>query len=181
MDRSIRRGWVVPRAMVFVVLVSIALAPPGSATEPDGHLELRTEWLQKNADRDPLVVRLSIRSLVALDDATLTITTPFDLGIRPLAPIAEGEFVIVPAVQDRYAIRAGLRPLDTTVPSTVDFELILPPAGYGILEFIVEGRDSSGRIVRNAIGLAAGESPPTSVRRLGAIEFPATVLPAEKN
>ena len=61
-----------------------------------------------------------------------------------------------------------------------DFEVILPPGGHGILEFIAEGRDARGKGARGAIGIAAGESPSTGVPRLGAMEFPATVLPAEE-
>ena len=177
---ALDRPWAVPCALFLVLLAAFAIVPFVSATEPDGHLELRTVWLQKDADRGSWVVRLSIRPLVTLDDASLTVTSPVDVALSPLAPTVEGEFAVVAAAQDRHAIRAGLRPLDMTVPSTVDFELILSPGGYGILEFIVEGRDSNGRIVRNAIGLALGESPPGRVRRLGAIEFPATVLPTEK-
>ena len=174
------RVWVVSGAKLLLLLAAVAIVSPILATEPDGHLELRTAWLQKDADRGSWVVRLSIRPLVALDDASLTVTSPVDVALRPLAPTVEGEFVVVAAAQDRHAIRADLRPLDTTAPSTVDFELNLSPGGHGILEFIVEGRASDGRIVRNAVGLALGESPPGRVRRLGAIEFPATVLPTEK-
>lgn len=176
MKRSIRRGRTAPRVRLLVLLFSIVIASPASATEPDGHLQLQTEWVQANADGGPPVVRLSIRSLVPLDEVTLTVSTPLDFILRPVGPSVEAEFHAVPAAQDRYAIRKGLQRLDTAAPSTLDFELILSPSATGTLEFIVEGRDSSGRRIRNAIGLAAGEQS-AGVHRLGAIEFPAAVLP----
>lgn len=175
MIRSIRRRWGVPRMGAFVMLVSIASL--AVATEPDGHLQLQTDWVQANADEGPLVVRLRIRSFVALDEATLTVSTPVDFALRPLAPSVETDFRAVPAAQDRRAIRAGLQSLDPAVLSTLDFELVLSPGGNGTLEFIVEGRDRTGRKIRNAIGFAVREEGFAGVHRLGAVEFPAAVLP----
>jgi hypothetical protein len=162
----------------FVLLVVVAIASPVVATEPDGHIRLRTEWVQPEAGHGSPVVRLSIRSLVPLDEATLTVSTPVDFALRSVAPTAEASFRAVPAAQDRLAIRRGLQRLDPAETSTLDFVLTLSPGRNGVIEFIVEGRDSSGRIIRSAIGLAAGESSSAGVQRLGAIEFPATVLPA---
>jgi hypothetical protein len=160
--------------LVFVVLIAIASSV--FATEPDGHFQLQTRWVQPNAHGGPPIVRLSIRSLVPLDEATLTVSVPLDFVMHPVAPSAQADFDAVPAPPGRSAIRASLRRLETVAPSTFDFELSVLPGGHGILEFIVEGRDSSGRTIRNAIGLAAGD-PPAGVHRLGAIEFPAAVLP----
>ena len=171
------RGWATPRVRVFGLLVLLAIASPVSATEPDGHVQLQTEWLQPDMGNGPPVVRLSIRCLVPLAEATLTVSTPLDFVARPVAPSVEADFHAAPAAPDRRAIRAGLQRLDTTVPSSLEFELILSPGRNGVVEFIVEGRDSSGRTIRNAIGVAAGESASTGVQRLGAIEFPAVVLP----
>ena len=95
-----------------------------------------------------------------------------------LAPSAETDFRAVPAAQDRLAIRAGLQSLVPAVRSTLDFELVLPPGGNGTLEFIVEGRDRTGRKIRNAIGLAVSEEGFAGAHRLGAVEFPAAVLPS---
>ena len=87
----------------------------------------------------PPIVRLSIRSLVPLNDATLTVSAPLDFVLRPATPFVEADFRAAPAAQGRRAIRTGLQSLDTSAPSTVDFELSLSPGGHGILEFIVEG------------------------------------------
>ncbi len=177
MIRSIRRDWTTRRARVFVLLVLIAIAWPVSATEPDGHLRLRAEWITPATGRGPSVVRLSIHSLVPLDEATLIVSAPLDFAVRPLNLSRRPEFEAGPAAPGRRAIRASLARLDTAAPSMIDFELILSPGGHGVLEFIVQGRDSNGRTIRNAIGLAAGEPPSAGVHRLGAIEFPAVVLP----
>ena len=177
MFRSIRRGWSAPRVHIFVLLVSIAIASLASATEPDGHLRLQTEWVQADADEGPLVVRLGIRSYVPLDAVTLTVTTPVDFALDPLESAVETDFQDVPTTQDRNAIRTDLQRLDPAESSTLDFELILSPGGNGTLEFIVEGSDNTGRRIRNAVGLAVRESGSAGVLRLGAVEFPATVLP----
>jgi hypothetical protein len=175
--QSIRRGGAARQAHVFGLLVLIVIAWPVSATEPDGHLRLRTEWVQSASGRGPAIVRLSIHSLVPLDELTLTVSTPLELAVRPLTGSGGTEFRAGPAAPDRRAIRASLARFNTATPSTLDFELILSPGAHGILEFIVEGRDSGGKTVRNAIGVAAGEPPATGVHRLGAIEFPAVILP----
>ena len=177
MSRSIHRGWTASRARFLVFLVSIVIASSVSATEPDGHLQLQTNWVQATANGGPPIVRLSIRPLVPLDEITLTVSTPLEFVLRPMAPSVETDFHAAPAAPDRRALRT---PLDTAMPSTIDFELILSPGTAGTLEFIVEGLDSSGKKIRNAIGLAAGE-PSAGVHRLGAIEFPAAVIaPVEK-
>lgn len=177
MFRSNRRGWSVPQVRFFVLLVSIAIASLVSATEPDGHVQLQMEWVQANAEEGPLVVRLGIRSYAPLDAVTLTVTTPVDFALRPLMSSVEADFQDLPVAQDRHAIRTDLRPLDPAVLSTLDFELILSPGGNGTLEFIVEGLDKTGRRIRNAVGLAVRESGSAGVLRLGAVEFPAVVLP----
>ena len=176
MFRSIRRGWGAPRMRIFVLLVSIAIASLASATEPDGHLQLQTEWVQANADEGALVVRLGIRSYVPLDDVTLTVTTPVDFDLRPLESSVEANFRDVPTTQDRHAIRTDLQRLEPAVLSILDFELILAPGDNGTLEFIVEGSDNAGRRIQNAAGVAVRESGSAGVRRLGAVEFPATVV-----
>jgi len=164
----------------LVFLISIVIASSVSATEPDGHLQLQTNWVQASANGGPPIVRLDIRPLVPLDEITLTVSTPLEIVLRPVTPSARADFHAAPAAPDRRAIRTGLQPLDAATPSTIDFELILSPGAAGTLEFIVEGRDSSGKTIRNAIGLAAGE-PSAGVHRLGAIEFPAAVIaPVEK-
>lgn len=176
MSGSIHRGWAASGARVWVFLVLFAIAFSVSATEPDGHLRLQAEWVQANTKGGPPIVRLRIRSLVPLNDATLTVSAPFNFVLRPATPFVEADFHTAPAAPGRRAIRTSLQRLDTSAASTVDFELSLSPGSHGILEFIVEGRDSSGRTIRDAIGLAAGEST-AGVHRLGAIEFPATVFP----
>ena len=145
---------------VFVLLVLIAIAPLAAASEPDGHLRLHAEWVQADTGSGPRVLRLSIRSLVPLDEATLTVSAPLDLVVRAVAPSPGVQFGVVPDTQDRHTIRANLPRLDSVVPSTIDFELTLSPGRNGILEFIVEGRDSNGGRIRSAIGIAVSATNP---------------------
>ena len=70
-------------------------------------------------------------------------------------------------------MRTELKRLQPEAQTLLEFEL----SGDGIVEFVIEGRDTTGRAIRNAVGLVTGEPPTTGVRRLGAIEFPAAVLP----
>ena len=162
----------------LVLLASVAILLPTYATEPDGHLQLHVERVHASADGGPPIVRLSIRSYVPLDEITLTVSTPVDFALLPLTLPDDTSFYEVRATRDRRAIRAGLPRLDPSMLSTLDFELVSLPDGNGTLEFIVEGRDESGRRIRNAVGLAVRESGPAGVRRLGAVEFPAVVLPS---
>jgi len=173
--RSIRGGWSAPQ-LWFGVLVFFVIALPAAATEPDGHIQLQADWVQADADAGPLVLRLKLRSYVPLDEATLTVSTPVVFAIDSLTESKEGKFRAIQAAQDRRAMRSNLERLEPGVLSTLDFEVVLSPGGHGTLEFIVEGSDRNGRRIRNALGFAASESGPRGVRRLGAVEFPATIL-----
>ncbi len=102
---------------------------------------------------------------------------PVDFAVTPRTAAAPERFQPVPVGPDRRALRASL---PASSLSFHDFELILPPNGYGVLEFFVEGRDASGKSFRNAIGVATGESPPAGVQRMGAMEYRAVVLPPEE-
>jgi hypothetical protein len=179
--RSIRGGWSAPRRW-FGVFVFFAIALSATATEPDGHIQLHADWVQADADADegagPRVLRLTIRSLVPLDQATLTVSAPVAFAIDPRTDSEARKFRPIQAGQNRRAMRSDLPHLGPTVSSATDFEVVLSPDSHGTLEFVVEGRDLNGRRIRNAIGFAASESGPRGVRRLGAVEFPATILPA---
>ncbi len=166
-----------PRVRFLVLLAMIAIASFASATEPDGHLRLRADWVRPDTGNGPPGVRLSIRSLVPLDAATLTVSTPVDFALRPVVPTLEASFRTVPAARGRRAIRADMQRLAPLETSTLDFVLTLSPGRNGVIEFIVEGRDPSGKTIRNAIGIAVVEPSSGGVQRLGAIEFPAAVLP----
>jgi hypothetical protein len=176
--RPIRGGWSVPQLWIGA-LVLFVIALPAAATEPDGHIQLQADWVQADADAGPLVLRLEIRSFVPLDEATLTVSTPVAFAIDPRTDPKEWEFRPIQAEQDRRAMRSDLPRLGPTVLSTLDFEVVLSPGGHGTFEFIVEGSDRNGRRIRNAVGFAASESGLRGVRRLGAVEFPANVLPSK--
>ncbi len=173
----IRRRWAAALMSWVLLLVWVAAVTPIPASEPDGHVRLRTEWIPAATPNDGPVLRLSIEPLVPLERTTLTVSTPVQIVARPLGPAEHAEFKPAPAAPDRLALRAPLR---RTGSSVHDFELLLSPGSTGVVEFVVEGRDANGMVIRNAIGIVAGESGSEGVERLGAIEFPATVLEPEK-
>jgi len=178
---SVREGRVL--CLAVALLVPGALAPPSAlASEPFGHILLRAEWSDDQAQVPASArrkVRLSVRSLVQLNDAELTVTLPSTLAIKAAEPTWNDKFLAVSASESHRAIRADLNRLDAAKWLNLEFELTLPLEGGGVVSFGVEGRTADGRRVREAIGFAAGDSGSTGVPRLGALEFPATVLPAE--
>ena len=170
-----------PRAHAIAWLLWVALASSVVATEPDGHVRLEADWIRQARGGGPPVVRVSYRPIVPLDAATLTVSVPIDVALRAAAPSVDARFRAVPAAPERHAFRMDLKRLESSAASTFDFILTVSPNRVGVIEFIVEGRDSEGRRIRNAIGLATTEPAPAGVQHRGAIEFPATVLrPAEK-
>ncbi len=172
--RRTRLGWVLPRAGSWVLLALMAIASPGQATEPDGHVRLQVERLSESAAGLP-VVRLSLHSLAPVDQATLTVRAPLDVDARPVPAAIGAGFEELPTVSGRQAMRSALRSLGAAAV-TIDFELNLAPQSGGIVEFIVEARDANGRPIRNALGIFVGQPKTSGVRRLGAHEFPAAVL-----
>jgi hypothetical protein len=172
----IRQGGIAPHAGVLIGLLLATAVAPVFATEPDGHIELRAEWIQSATGQGPSAVRLNVRSLVALKDAKLTVSTPDDLWLLPAMSPVESGFSPAPTTQHRQAIRKHLHDLDPQSTAAFDFVVTLSPGRTTVVEFIVEGRDSAGRTVRNAVGLSVGGPASVGVRRMGAIEFPATIV-----
>jgi hypothetical protein len=144
------------------------------AAEPDGPIRLRAEWIEPRPLDSAPVLRLRVDPLVPLSDLALVVTTPLDFEVIPSASSAT--FRPILSTPGRRGLRAEVGAAREAV---LDFEVILPPGGHGVLEFVAEGPKPSGGQARGAIGVAAGESPSTGVPRLGAMEFPAAVLPAE--
>lgn len=174
--RWIRQAGITAGAGVSVGFLLAALAGPVAASEPDGHVELRAEWVKPAPGQGPSVIRLRIRSLIVLEDSRLTVSTPIDVELRPAMSPGDVGFETVPARQHRQAIRNQMQRVDRESTATFDFEVALSPGRRGVVEFIVEGRDPAGRTIRNAIGFVVSESVSVGAQRLGAIEFPAAVV-----
>ena len=176
MIRWIRQAGIASRTGVSITFLLAVLAAPVAASEPDGHVELRAEWVQPAPGQGPSVVRLSLRSLVVLENTRLTVSTPIDVELRPAMSPGDVGFETVPASQHRQAIRKRMQRVDRESTATFDFEVTVSPGRRGVVEFIVEGRDPAGRTIRNAIGFVISESVSVGVQRLRAIEFPAAVF-----
>lgn len=170
MGRTTRRAVFASRLGWGAFLVGLT-ASAALASEPDGNVRLRAEWVAA----DPPVIRLFLEPFIELDEATLMVSAPLDIVLRPTGPSENLEFAPAPPEPNRRVIRATLRP---QAESIQQFEVRLPPHGFGVLEFILEGRTARGKTVRGALGIATGESPPVGTLRNGAMEFPAAVLPS---
>jgi len=169
------------------LLATSALGPTGAlASEPFGRVQLHADWAESDKPEGstpagaPRELRLSLRSLVALDDAELTVSFPSALSIKTVEPSWDEKFFTVATGNGQRAIRADLVRLEAKTPLVLAFEITLPPEGGGVVSFEVTGTGSDGRRVHEAIGFAPRPSFPAGTRRLGALEFPATVLPPEE-
>lgn len=181
MIRTNRRGEGVlrVRALVPLGLIALAIVLPANATEPDGPLRLKAEHLTSFKDGG-FVVRLELQPFVVLDQATLTVSAPLAFDLESLTPSMHTRFQSIRIGRDRPSVRSTLERLDPAIASSLEFELILSSVDDGILEFVVEGRDAAGRVLRDAVGLAVRGPGSCGVYRLGALEFPAVVLPAKE-
>jgi len=157
---------------VFALLGAIFVATsPVFATEPDGYVRLEASWVE---DR---LLRVTVKPIVPLDEWTLTVSVPDTFDVRELAPPNHVDFRGAPARSNQRTIRAEMPRLQTAELLTLEFEVVFPPQGGGTISFIVEDTSRAGRRVREAVGITARASGPAPVRRLGAAEFPATVVP----
>lgn len=179
----VRGAWNLCVAGVFFMFAAIALMPPSAlASEPYGHLLLNVDWSDDNeqaADSSHRKVRLSVRSVVPVTEAELTVALPATIAIKAVEPSWDNRFRAVPANENQRVIRAAMNRLDAEKWLNLEFELILPPQGGGVISFGIEGRDPGGRRIREAIGFVISDPVSSGKSRLGAVEFPATVLPPE--
>jgi len=174
------RGRCVAAALLAAGILAFP-APRAAASEPYGHVLLQADWRDDGQAAGPGVrrLRLSLQASVPLDDAELTVTLPASFAVKAVEPTWDDKFHAIPASGSQRAIRAPLDRLDAEKWLNLEFELVLPSQGGGVISFSVEGRTSKGRRVRDAIGLVARDSGSSGVLRLDAVEFPATVRPPE--
>lgn len=174
----IARPWCALRGIALLCTFFIA-GTPLPATEPVGRVVLEASWVDGKAgfDANRRLLRLSVKPLVALEEWTLTVTAPDTFDIRAQAPPVRSGFRDVPAGDRRRAIRAEMPGVVAAERLTLEFEVIYPPAGGGTVSLIVEGGRKAGHRFHEAVGITARPSAPAPVRRLGAAEFPANVLP----
>ena len=158
------------RKWILIAVILLSLAGNVFPSEPVGNFQFEVDWVREH------VVRVRLQALTLLDDVTLTVTTPVEFALNPLEVTAREAFRHAPADTGRLAFRTDLPQLDPATRVVFEFEWILPLDRAGVLEFIVEGRNKSGRFIRDAVGFSARESGSAGTRRLGAVEFPAAVI-----
>ncbi|MDH3627906.1 MAG: hypothetical protein OEV00_12340 [Acidobacteriota bacterium] len=154
---------------ILLSFVPVALL---HSAEPSGHLQFDVLWVRED------VVRLQIRPLVPLVDGALSVSAPTGSRLQPLGPDS-AEFRHVDPIPQRQGFKRDGIQLNPSVTTEFEFEWVLTAADRGVLEFIVEGTDGSGRRVRDAIGFAVQADDDPLTIRLGAAEYPATVLRSE--
>ncbi len=151
-------------------------------SEPEGFVRFRPEWVDSQAgtgrkvDPGRRILRIDFESVVPLTDASLTVSCPEEIPLRPLTQPSDADFRSVPAVSRTQAIQLSLEKLSAGDPMVLDFEFRPPPEGGGIASFTVEGVTASGRRVREAIGLAIGQPGMKGIKGEGVVVYPAVVI-----
>lgn len=169
-------GWGMARRRVAIVL-AIALAgttfgAPILATEPDGRIAIRYEWIRSVEDGEsPPQLRLSITPYVPITDASLVVRAPASVGVR-LASIAGA---VSPADPSRDGSPIPLGDVGSGRPLVLEFRIDRPNgASGGIVAFTVDAKDAFGRVLREGAGVPVGPIGPPATVRDGALEYPAS-------
>jgi len=151
----VRRGC--GAALVRIMLVLSAFS--GQASEPDGVVSFRYEWLDKPdaLKGEPRRLRLSVTSRVPITDARLDAVAPSGAAafLKSWSPAG-----------------LALDGLAVGTPRIVELEVVEPREGGEILTFFVQGLDK-GLPVRESVGIPVGTPGVAPQLRNGAAEFPA--------
>jgi hypothetical protein len=132
------------------------------ATEPDGRVAFRYEWIGEKADPgQPRRLRVSVTALVPLDDARLEASAPSGaekfLTAFPLEGFQLGKFAAGGA-------------------TVIELEVVEPAKGGEILTLALTAVQN-GVPVREVIGIPVGTPGVAPTLRHGAVEFPAARAP----
>lgn len=150
----------------LAILVAMTFASSAMASEPDGRIAFRYEWLDKvDADAATPKLRVTLTAVVGLTETQLKATLPagIDLTVNALGRAP------APWPEDGMAI-GDLAAGQTIV---VDLDVAKPEVGGGIVEFTLEAI-IDGRVVRERVGVPVGLPGVAPTLRNGALEFPAS-------
>jgi len=165
---------------VIVLLALSVVSLPVGATEPFGRVELVARWIDPPAAGEQArIIRVEIRPRVTLDGVELVAAAPSGLALRVGPAPRAVEFRELTRSERGPALSAQLEQLTAGETLTVEFEVVADRAERGPLVISVTGQDGKGRPVREAIGVSIPHPNTGGTRRLGAIEFPAQVLPRD--
>lgn len=175
------RRWARKAVAISFVVGLLTLSPDSAclATEPSGSVVLEAAWLDEaETDRNRRLLRLTVRPLIHLEEWRLIVSAPLTFVVHGRTPTVDADFRSVAAEDNRRTISADMHRLERGESLTLEFEVVFPPAGGGTISFTIEDGSPTGRRVLEAIGITARATGPAAIRRLGAAEFPANVLPS---
>ena len=164
---------------LLVWTVAIASVSLAAATEPDGHLALRPEWVSRHeAAGHPLragerLLRLGLRTFGPLRESRLRFDPPAGVRLRVLSGPADALPLDGPG---REPPAWRLRDLGPGESRELWLAVEIEDGSNGILALTVEGQRGDGRPFREAVGLPVGQASSAGRHRAGALEFPARVL-----
>ena len=169
------RGRRIARALLG--LGALLVSVPSLPTEPSGHVLLVASWVEeepRGIAADERTLRLELHPLVSMRGAALTVSAPSAIELRPLTPPFADRFRSVPPRESESAMQVEIGRLDSALG--LEFEVVLPQDGSGIVSFVLEADGPDGRRHRDALGFAVRAPRTEAERRLGAVEFPAAVV-----
>ena len=150
----------------LAILAAVFFASTATASEPDGRVAFRYEWLAKVDDPAAAPkLRLSVTAFVGLSETRLRATLPtgFGLNVQSLGSAP------APWPEDGLAI-GGLAPGQTIV---VELDVAKPGDDGGIVEFVLQAT-ANGAEIREGVGVPVGVPGTSPKLRNGAVEFPAS-------
>ena len=149
----------------LAILAAMGFASTAMASEPDGRVAFRYEWVAKADDAAaPPTLKLSMTAFVDLSETQLRATLPAGIG---LTVQAAGK---APAPWREEGLELGKLVAGQTI--VIDLDVSQPPEGGGIVGFVLQAT-SDGRAVREGVGVPVGLPGTEPTLRNGALEFPA--------
>lgn len=159
---------------ILVVLAAMSFASIAMASEPDGRVSIRYEWIAAAAADDDAAakptLRLSLTTYVDLSNARLRATLPPGIGLTVQAAGSAR------TPWNDEGIELGDLAAGRTI--VVDLDVAAPARGGGVVGFVLQAA-SDGRVVNEGVGVPVGQPGIEPTLRNGALEFPAaSAVPA---
>jgi hypothetical protein len=149
----------------LAILAATIFASTALATEPDGRVAFRYEWIAKPDDAGAKpVLRLSLTTFVDLSEAQLRASLPAGFGLT----VHSGGRA--PSPWREEGLELGVVPAGRTI--VIDLDVAKPAEGGGIVGFVLQAT-AEGRDVREGVGVTVGQPGTAPTLRNGALEFPA--------
>lgn len=152
-------------------LAAMSLASTAVASEPDGRVAFRYDWISRADDSGAAPkLRLSVKAFVDLSDAHLRATLPAGIGLTVQAA------GLAPAPWREEGLEFGKLAAGQTI--VIDLDVAKPEDGGGIVGFVLQAT-ADGRAVSEGVGVPVGLPGTAPTLRNGALEFPAaSAVPA---